>query len=133
MSHVFAGILGAAAMSVAFGAVQFASGSSLTGEPAAIAATAQSNSVNRSVKSDRSPVVARTPSERTISVNLAGLTDTSVLVRIPANVPAKKMSPVSVAPKALASNRQPSTVACEPVVSVLTDVAKLLGPGRCVT
>ncbi|MDB5549109.1 MAG: hypothetical protein JWP21_2556, partial [Tardiphaga sp.] len=85
MSHVFAGILGAAAMSVAFGAVQFASGSSLTGEPAAIAATAQSNSVNRSVKSDRSPVVARTPSERTISVNLAGLTDTSVLVRIPAN------------------------------------------------
>jgi len=25
------------------------------------------------------------------------------------------------------------TVACEPVVSVLTEVAKLLQPGRCVT
>lgn len=131
MSHVFAGLLGAAAMSVTFGAVQFASGSSLSGEPVAIAATAQSNSVNRAIKSDRSAAVARTQSERTISVNLAGLNDTSVLVRVPVTAPAKKVSDGSIAPKASASMRR--TVACEPVVSVLTDVAKLLEPGRCVT
>jgi hypothetical protein len=31
------------------------------------------------------------------------------------------------------SGGQKTAVACEPVVSVLTEVAKLLQPGRCVT
>ena len=31
------------------------------------------------------------------------------------------------------SGSRKTAVACEPVVSVLTEVAKLLQPGRCVT
>jgi hypothetical protein len=33
----------------------------------------------------------------------------------------------------LKSGDRKNAVACEPVVSVLTEVAKLLQPGRCVT
>jgi hypothetical protein len=36
-------------------------------------------------------------------------------------------------PSMTKSSDRKMTVACEPVVSVLTEVAKLLQPGRCVT
>ncbi len=133
MSHIFAGIIGAVAMSATFGAVQLASGSSLTGEPASIAATAQSNSVNRSLKSDRAAPLTQASASRTISVAPAGLDSTSILVRIPATVTAVKSSDGISRPLTPAQTRRASNFACEPVVSVLTDVAKVLGPGRCVT
>lgn len=132
MSHIFAGILGAVAMSATFGAVQFASGSSLTGAPETIAAVAQSDAVNRSAKSDRSFSAARTSASRTITVLPAGLDTTSVLVRVPVSVKetGAKFVQTQTSP---AQSRRASNMACEPVVSVLTDVAKKLAPGRCVT
>jgi hypothetical protein len=136
MSHIISGIIGAAAMSVAMGAVQYASGSSLNGSPAVIAAHAQSDMVNRSGKSDRVAKLASQPT-RTFAVSVDGLTNASVLVRV-ADAPVAKKKPTETAsdgPLTIkpAPSAKRSTVACEPVVSVLTDVAKLLGPGRCVT
>lgn len=133
MSHILAGLFGAAAMSVAFGAVQLASGSGLEGAPATIAAHAQSDAVNRSVKSDRASAASQAGATRTISLNLAGMNDTSVLVRIPANTPVKASDAVSRPPLSPQQARRAANFACEPVVSGLTEVAKLLGPGRCIT
>jgi hypothetical protein len=67
---------------------------------------------------------------RTISVSVDGLSDTSILVRVPvARKEARNTSPAPV----LTNKPVGRTVACEPVVSVLTEVAKQLQPGRCVT
>lgn len=133
MSHILAGIMGAAAMSVAFGAVQLASGSSLNGAPSTIAANAQSDSVNRAIKADRVTTVSQPSATRTISLNLAGLNDTSVLVRIPAKTPVKASGSDLRHTLSPQEARRAATFACEPVVSALTEVAKLLAPGRCVT
>jgi hypothetical protein len=67
---------------------------------------------------------------RTILFRLDSLSDTSVLVRIPTVRAAR--DGLSALPPARSSDRK-VTVACEPVVSVLTEVAKLLQPGRCIT
>jgi hypothetical protein len=67
---------------------------------------------------------------KTISVSVDGLSDTSILVRVP--VARKEASNTSPAP-VLTKQPVARTVACEPVVSVLTEVAKQLQPGRCVT
>jgi len=67
---------------------------------------------------------------RTISVQPDGLADTSVLIRVPV---AQAGRSGASAPSWLKSGNGKRTVACEPVVSVLTEVAKLLQPGRCVT
>ncbi len=130
MSHIFAGILGAVAMSATFGAVQLALGSGLSGAPAVIAGNAQSDSVNRSGKADRAAPVIHASSSRTILIAPAGVDATSVLVRIPATV---KASASTLNPSTPAQTRRAANFACEPVVSALTDVAKLLGPGRCMT
>ena len=66
---------------------------------------------------------------RTISLQFNGLADTSVLVRVPV---AQASRPSSFAPSWTKSGDK-RAVACEPVVSVLTEVAKQLEPGRCVT
>src|SRR5437879_278937 len=77
---------------------------------------------------------------QTISLRLDALSDTSVLVRLPAAKPAGQEArngppapPAPSAPAVTKSGDRKMTVACEPVVSVLTEVAKLLQPGRCVT
>jgi hypothetical protein len=64
-----------------------------------------------------------------VTLRLNDLADTSVLLRVP-RVEARNVKP----PVLLKQNqiRKP-TVACEAVVSSLTEVAKLLQPGRCVT
>jgi len=67
---------------------------------------------------------------RTISLRLDGLSDTSVLVRIPL---AREARNAPTAPPVKKSGDRKLAVACEPVVSVLTEVAKLLEPGRCIT
>ena len=83
--------------------------------------------INRAAKADRAAAVASTRGPtRTISLQLDGLSDTSVLVRIP----------VAQAGRSTPEWTKPGTgklAACEPVVSVLTDIAKRLQPGRCVT
>jgi hypothetical protein len=131
MSRTFAGILGAIAVSLSFGAVQFASGNDLHGvlkQPA----EAPAATINREAKSDRADVSATALKTQTISVRVDGLTDTSILVRVPVAEAARKETRNAPAPT-LTKEPVSRTVACEPVVSVLTEVAKQLQPGRCVT
>ncbi len=117
-------IFGAAAVTLTFGAVQFASGRDLSGvspEPAALAV----DGINRAAKADRAVGAAISPAQtQTISLRLNGLSDTSVLVRVPVAQAARPLS---------SSGPGERKVACEPVVSVLTEIAKQLQPGRCVT
>jgi len=53
-----------------------------------------------------------------------------VAMRIPLTPDARTSAPASLL---ITSTPPKPAVACEPVVSVLTDVAKLLQPGRCFT
>ena len=130
MSKIFSGILGALAVSVSLGAAQYASGSDLVGlaRQSTAAATAPEAAINRQAKADRAVAPANALQTRTISVSVDGLSDTSILVRVPvARHEARNTAP------AAARQSVARTVACEPVVSVLTEVAKQLQPGRCVT
>jgi hypothetical protein len=130
MSQVFSGILGAIAVSLSFGAAQFASGSDLRGQQDAT--PAQELTVNRQAKADRADAPAVSLKTQTISVRVDGLSDTSVLVRVPVAQIRKEAQNTPPAPR-LSKQPVTRTVACEPVVSVLTEVAKQLQPGRCVT
>jgi hypothetical protein len=130
------GVLSAAAISLTFGAAQFALGRDLSVNPQdrlqqSMEDLATSGSaINRSAKTDRATGVAGSSTQtRTILLRPEGLPDTSVLVRIPM---AQARTPSS-GPSLTKSPDRKMTVACEPMVSVLTEVAKLLQPGRCVT
>ena len=94
--------------------------------------TRGSADINRAAKADRAALRAATGRTETITIRNVGLDDTSVVVRVP--VVQAPMAPV-VRPPAPArpGAMKKMTVACEPPVSVLTEVAKLLQPGRCVT
>ena len=137
MSQISKAIFGALAISVACGAVQLAFGHDLTGSPE-IASAAPEASINRAAKADRDAVKIAPPSQ-TIALRLDGLPDTSVLVRVPTAKENLKENFKDearnrpTAPSMMKSGDRKNAVACEPVVSVLTDVAKLLQPGRCVT
>ena len=133
MSQVFSGILGAVAVSLTFGAAQLASGGDLRGLQQQ-SAQALEVTVNRETKADRADVAATSPKTQTISVRVDGLSDTSILVRVPVAQATRKETrnvPGPTIAKEPASRK--STVACEPVVSVLTEIAKQLQPGRCIT
>jgi len=146
MSQLSRGIFAAIAVSLACGAVQLASGRDLTvGPQDSVSApeTAINVNINRAAKTDRAARVAASAAPtQTISLRLDALADTSILVRVPAAKEAGKEArngssppspPSSPAPAGTKSGDRKMTVACEPVVSVLTEVAKLLQPGRCVT
>ena len=133
MSQIHKGIFGALAISLMFGAVQLAFAHDLIGGKAARAVP--ETGVNRAAKADRATVPASAGQSQTISLRPNGLADTSVLVRVPVarearNETRDRPAPSSSVPK---SGTRKTAVACEPVVSVLTEVAKLLEPGRCVT
>jgi hypothetical protein len=126
---------GVIAIPLALGAVQFASGYDLTGGLAAglvtTASAAPETGINRGAKADRAtPVATSSAPTRTISIRLDRLADTSVMIRIPMARESRNVPPPPLLTKP--DGRKP-TVACEPVVSTLTEVAKLLRPGRCVT
>jgi hypothetical protein len=92
--------------------------------------------INRTAKTDREPKVLGAAVEgRTVLLKVESLADTSVLVRIPVQKEARNLRPAPApAPAAKPGDKaKKMTVACEPVVSVLTEVAKLLQPGKCVT
>jgi len=115
------GILGAIAFSLSFGAVQLASGHDRSsGLP-----TNWDNDVNRAGKSDRIDKVAASVPTRTYSIRPQGLANTSVVIRIPLRRETENADP--------AKDLTKRPVACEPVVSVLTEIAKRLQSGRCVT
>jgi len=121
-------IFGAIAVGLSVGAVQLASGRDLTTpqNAAGVSATA----VNRAAKADRAAGMAGLAVlTQTIALRLDGLSDTSVLVRVPLAHEARNR-PASSLTK---SGDGRLTVACEPVVSVLTEVFKRLQPGRCLT
>lgn len=129
MSHIRKGILGVAAIVATFGAAQFASGEDLTAGLRTAGTPEQG--VNRLAKADRAPVFSEAMAPtRTISIQLERVPDTSVLVRIPAPHEAAGATPPASSVKASEQRRM---VACEPVVSVLTEIARKLQPGRCVT
>jgi hypothetical protein len=129
MSYLVKGIFGAAALSLVLGAVQFASGHDLVNPLRAPSGNPETG-VNRVAKADRAGVAPVALPEHTILFQPYGLAATSVVVRIPlaqqARGPAR--------PRTLfRSGQGKPLVACEPMVSVLTEVAKQLQPGRCVT
>lgn len=127
MSQIVRGVLGAMAIAGTLGAAQLAVGGDLgqirsnqhTAEAVAVQA------VNRAAKADRLEGHDGQPGQ-TVAVDLIGQ---SVLVRIPRD---KIGDAVRARAPAQPAAQQRRMVACEPVVSVLTEVAKQLQPGRCV-
>jgi hypothetical protein len=135
-SGISKGIFGAAVLSLTFGAVAW--GRDLVQHnavsPSVQADAGTSASVNRGVKADRAALGGSALQTRTVALRLNDLAGTSVLIRIPAlreiRNEARSNAPASLLIK---SGENKPTIACEPAVSVLTEVAKRLRPGRCVT
>jgi hypothetical protein len=137
MSRLTTGISGAVALVLISGAAQFALGRDLgrdlgmspADQPSSGSPAADASAVNRGAKADRATGPAGSPAVmRTVSLKLSGFSDTTFLLRVPvtsATPTAASSTAKRVAPK--------PAVACEPMVSVLTEVAKQLEPGRCVT
>jgi hypothetical protein len=114
--------------------VQLAAGRDLAGSPIAASSAGASSAVNRAAKTDRASVQAAGLNSRTVSIRLEGLPNTSVLVRIPHSYRIEaRDGGTKPEIRGLETAKVKHTVACEPVVSVLTAVAKQLQPGRCVT
>jgi len=130
MSQAWRWFYGALAVALMMGALPVAAGRDIPGGTQLLLGAPVSG-INREAKADRFPRVVRLDAAtQTISLQVSGLADTSVLIRMPA-VAASRSG--SSAPSLIRSGSGKPTVACEPVVSVLTEVAKLLQPGRCVT
>jgi hypothetical protein len=137
MSQLSKGIFGTIAVSLTLGtlgAVQLAAGRDLAAiqdPPGNSEAVNTFTAINRAAKADRADgAVGSAAPTRTISLRLEALADTSVLIRLPVTQVARNNVP---APAAVKSQARKATVACEPPVSVLTEVAKRLEPGRCIT
>jgi hypothetical protein len=131
MSQLSRAVFGTIAVSLSLGAAQLAVGRDLIGtqNPAGT-----SEVVNSAGKADRADAAMRTgTATRTISLRLDALADTSVLIRMPAAKATDTRARGSSAPLLINSGDRKATVACEPPVSVLTEVAKRLQPGRCIT
>ena len=153
MSNIRKGILGAVAVTLSLGAAQFAFGEDLTVGMRTSGIPEQA--IDRGGKTDRAPLLAEPVAPtQTISIHVDRVPGTSVLVRIPvardeeggkdqgratqgaANPSAANPGAApegNAAPAAQQLKDQRRTVACEPVVSVLTEIAKHLQPGRCIT
>ena len=150
MSGLTTGISGAIALVLISGAAQFAMGRDLSGDASRLPSPRQSLSsdlpsnfhapdlvaVNRGTKADRATGPSGAPAlSQTISLKLEGVADMSVLVRtVLVRTPAAGAAP---SPSTASSPAKPDIrrpmVACEPMVSALTEVARRLQPGRCVT
>jgi hypothetical protein len=93
----------------------------------------QINNVARAGKSDRAPVTRAGVESQTFSIQPSGMSDTSVLVRIVSRKPDRRANEKPATQLRPRSTTNRPRAACEPVVSLLTEVAKRLEPGRCVT
>jgi hypothetical protein len=135
MPQIFGGILGAIAVSFTLGAMPLAgrdisiSGGTPDTSGTQDASGTPATAINRAAKADRATRVAG-PATQTISLRLSGFSDTSFLVRIPIAQAARKGSSI---PSMIKSGDGKMAVACEPIVSILTELATRLEPGRCVT
>ncbi|MEI9925986.1 MAG: hypothetical protein WDN50_23580 [Bradyrhizobium sp.] len=130
------GVLSAIAVTLTFGAAQFAMGRDLSINPqdrlqqSMDDLASNGTAINRAAKTDRATGVSGSAAQtRTILLRPEGQPDTSVLVRIPMAQAARNGS----TPSLTKSPARKMAVACEPMVSVMSEVAKLLQPGRCVT
>ena len=138
MSQTSRAIIGAGAIALTLGAVPLAAGRDLSGDafqhPQSAFAT-PATPTNHAAKADRAPGITQPGAPtRTIALQFNSLPATSVLVRIPVIVPlAQAARSGAPAPSLLKSGLGKPPVACEPSVSVLTEIAKRLAPGRCVT
>lgn len=119
-------VFGAAALAVSFGVAQLAAGSDLKPEAAQSPAASE---VNRAAKADRAALGSITPG-LTFAVRPIDQADSSYLVRIPGGL--NSGEPLRPVRPRQAPFGKPM-VACEPVVSVLTDIVMQLQPGRCLT
>lgn len=130
MFQVSAGVLGALAVVLPLGAVHLASGGDLAARD-----DMTTEVVDRALKSDRDTVRLPHKAGRTVSIRLESLPDTSIVFRIPESHRLEAGNRVTKrgSRRVPASSHVKRTVACEAVVSVLTDIAKQLQPGRCVT
>ena len=142
MARFISGMLGVATATLVLSAVhlEVASGNDLDTfrmryGSATLLAPGSAQQINRESKGDRDVVSA--PSKevlRTVSIQVDQLAHTSVLIRVPVERLGESASPSSQRPVKLDPKASPRRiVACEPVVSALTEVAKLLDSGRCVT
>ena len=138
IQKIFLGVVAIAATigAVQVGAVQLASGHDLADRWQAVADVPGKNAghnVNRAGKADRFADIKQAPvPTRTVSMRLNDLADTSVLLRVPAVIETGNAKPPALLQNQKQGRNRP-TIACEPMVSSLTEVAKLLQPGRCVT
>jgi hypothetical protein len=132
-------IFAALAAAATVGAVQIAAGeaastANLADRFQALSDPQGAAGINRTAKTDREPKMLGANEGRTVLLRVESLADTSVLVRIPVQKEARNLPPTPApAVKPASEKAKKMTVACEPVVSVLTEVAKLLQPGKCVT
>jgi hypothetical protein len=135
-------IFAALAAAATLGAVQIAAGeaastANLADRFQALSDPQGAAGINRVAKTDREPKMLGANEGRTVLLKVESLADTSVLVRIPVQKEARNLPPPAPTPaptvKPAGDKAKKMTVACEPVVSVLTEVAKLLQPGKCVT
>lgn len=135
MSKVSSLVLGMVAGATMFGAIQYASGNDLRGT-LTDSDRAAASSVNRAAKGDRGTMItAQNEQSQTLSFRVQGLSDTSVLLRLsaaPVVAPGKNEA-INVRTVPVNAKPQRAAVGCEPPVSVLSEMAKILQPGRCVT
>lgn len=135
MSKVSSLVLGMVAGATMFGAIQYASGNDLR-DTLTDSDKVASSDVNRAAKGDRASLITtQNEQSQTLSFRVQGLSDTSILLRMgvaPVVVPTKNEA-VNIRPLPMNAKPQRAAVGCEPPVSVLSEMAKMLQPGRCVT
>jgi hypothetical protein len=129
---VFAGVAALIAGTAAVSATQIALGNDLKSGFGSVAVSTQQNpiaqqDVNRGAKSDRLTMATSISPSATMTFKVPGLANTLIVTRIPTAA----ARPITPSNGPASSARQP--VACEPPVSVLTDIAKFIGPSHCVT
>jgi hypothetical protein len=133
-----------AASGVLVGAMQLASGHDLVSALPLQASTQSqmasgADNVNRANKTDRAAARLDSARTQTVSIKLAAFADTSFLLRLPltgTDTPGRQMAPPQGSQIITTETERRETrrpVACEPSVSVLTEIAKRLQPGRCIT
>ncbi len=132
MFQLASGILGAAAATLAFSTVHLeVSAKGDQGQQAAMVRTDVVPQIERAGKGDRLTTPTAPGQNLTVSFRLPSA-DSSVMMRVllPASGSATDHKTSPPADRASTGKRM---VACEPSVSVLTPVAKLLQPSRCIT
>jgi hypothetical protein len=137
-------VLGVTVAALALSGIQFGMASDRGGPNDASLQSAPdiSAAVNRYAKADRVATVKSSVPSTTLAFRLVGLKQTTIVMRLPigdVNDRQTASDGPAVVPAKNGISREPGTkagktmIACELVVSPLTEVAKQLGPGRCLT